>query len=106
MRPAIISIVIAVVVAIVAVWLPNRVLRRRRVKSPSSSDVVVRCSRGHLFTTIWIPNISFKSVRLGTKRYQHCPVGGHWSIVVPVSITDLSDAERAEAAKVHDRRIP
>jgi hypothetical protein len=25
----------------------------------------VRCRRGHLFTAIWIPGISFKAVRLG-----------------------------------------
>ena len=106
MRSATIGIVIAVVVVLVAVWLPTRSLRRRRVKSPGTSDVIVRCRRGHLYTTIWIPSVSLKSVRLGTKRYQHCPVGHHWSVVVPVTTTDLSDTERTEAARVHDLHIP
>jgi len=35
----------------------------------------VRCSAGHLFTTIWIPLASLKSVRLGDRRYQRCPAG-------------------------------
>ncbi|NNN09331.1 MAG: hypothetical protein HKL85_09090 [Acidimicrobiaceae bacterium] len=102
MRTAVIGIVIAVVVVLVAVRLPTSSLRRRRVKSPGSSEVIVRCRRGHLFTTIWIPSISFTSVRLSSTRYQHCPVGHHWSVVV----TELSDAERDEAARVHDRNIP
>jgi len=45
-------------------------------------------------------------VRLGFKRYQHCPVGHHWSVVTPVNATELSEAERTEAARVHDIRIP
>ncbi|HEY5120957.1 MAG TPA: hypothetical protein VII84_05235 [Acidimicrobiales bacterium] len=106
MRLALTLVAIFVVVAVVAVWFPTKVLRRRQVKTPGSSDVVVRCAKGHLFTTIWIPGASFKSVRLGFKRYQHCPVGHHWSVVTPVSATELSEAERTEAARVHDIRIP
>ena len=93
-------------VVLVAVWVPTRSLRRRRVTSPGSRNVIVRCRRGHHFTTIWIPNVSFASVRLGASRYQHCPVGHHWSVVVPVSVTELSDAERDEAARVHDLNNP
>ena len=33
-------------------------------------NVVVRCSKGHLFTTIWIPGGSLKSQRFGWWRYQ------------------------------------
>jgi hypothetical protein len=106
MRLALTLVAIFVVVAFVAVWLPTKVLRRRQVKTPGSSDVVVRCAKGHLFTTIWIPGASFKSVRLGVKRYQHCPVGHHWSVITPVSTNELSEAERIEAARVHDIRIP
>ena len=50
-------------------WLSTRELRRRRIKTPGTSDVVVRCSQGHLFTTIWIAGASLKSVRLGFKRH-------------------------------------
>jgi hypothetical protein len=55
---------------------------------------VVRCRSGHLFTTLWIPGISVKSLRLGWWRLQRCPVGHHWSIVVPVRAADLSRRER------------
>jgi hypothetical protein len=41
-------------------------------------DTPVRCSAGHLFTTIWVPLGSLKAVRLGGTRYQYCPVGHHW----------------------------
>jgi hypothetical protein len=97
---------IGAVVVIVAIWLPTRVLRSRNIKTRGTGDVVVRCSRGHLFTTIWIAGASFKSVRLGFKRFQHCPVGKHWAVVVPIALDQLSDAERIEAARVHDIRIP
>lgn len=40
-------------------------------------DVPVRCSAGHLFTTIWMPIASIKAVRLGGERWQYCPVGHH-----------------------------
>lgn len=41
-------------------------------------DRQVRCSAGHVFTTIWMPLGSLKAVRLGWKRWQYCPVGRHW----------------------------
>ncbi len=67
---------------------------------------VVRCRKGHLFTTVWIPGVSFKSVRLGWWRIQRCPVGKHWSIVVPVREARLSPRELRRAHDVHDARIP
>ena len=88
------------------VWLMTGWMRRRGLKTPGTSDVVVRCDQGHLFTTIWVPAISFKAVRLGTSRYQHCPVGRHWSKVRPVPLNELSDEQRIEAARVHDIHIP
>jgi hypothetical protein len=57
-----------------------------------------------LFTTIWVPGASFKSIRLGWMRVQYCPVGRHWSFVVPVRTEDLT--ERAEADANRDVRIP
>jgi hypothetical protein len=69
-------------------------------------NAVVRCRRGHLFTTIWIPGASLKSIRLGWWRVQRCPVGPHWSIVVPVRDIDLSAAERRTAHETRDIRIP
>ncbi len=68
--------------------------------------VIVRCRRGHPFTTIWIPGASLKSLRLGWWRYQRCPVGGHWSLVTPVSESELSEDERHSAREWHDINIP
>ena len=67
----------------------------------------VRCSAGHLFTTIWIPLLSLKALRLGWKRYQYCPVGHHWATVTRLD-TDAAPTpeELAKAAGVHDVRIP
>ena len=106
MGPVVTIIVIAVAIVVLAVWLPRRALRRRGISTPGTNDVVVRCDGGHLFTTIWIPSVSFKAVRLGFKRYQHCPVGHHWTKVTPVPVDQLTDAERIEAARVHDIHIP
>ena len=99
-------VVMVVVIVVVAVWWPTLWMRRRGLKSRGSSDAVVRCAQGHLFTTIWVPGVSLKAVRLGTVRFQHCPVGKHWSKVSPVPLDQLSDAERVEAARFHDVHLP
>lgn len=78
----------------------------RRLGYRFGTNLVVRCRRGHLFTTIWIPGISLKSLRLGWWRVQRCPVGPHWSIVTPVRDADLTEQERQEAAGRRDTRIP
>ena len=67
---------------------------------------IVRCHRGHLFTTTWIPGASVKSLRLGPWRIQRCPVGQHWSIVRPVQQSKLSDAERDDARSRRDTFLP
>jgi hypothetical protein len=77
----------------------------RRAGRPGG-NVVVRCQSGHLYTTIWIPAVSVKSVRLGWWRFQHCPVGNHWSIVTPVRESDLTEQERRIARENKDIRIP
>jgi hypothetical protein len=69
-------------------------------------DTVVRCRHGHLFTTMWIPGASVKSVRLGWWRFQYCPAGGHWTLVTPAYVSELDDDQRRDAAAVHDVRIP
>jgi hypothetical protein len=70
------------------------------------TGLVVRCRRGHVFTTIWIPGISLKSLRLGWWRFQRCPVGDHWSIVTPMKDENLTESERRAAAESRDIRIP
>jgi hypothetical protein len=60
--------------------------------------VVVRCGRGHVFTTTWSPLGSFTSIRLaGAARFQYCPIGHHWALVRPMN--DSSPAGE-------DRRLP
>jgi hypothetical protein len=87
----------AVLLEIGALWL-----RTGRV----GGNVAVRCRQGHLFTTIWIPAVSVKSLRLWWWRLQYCPVGRHWSIVTPVRASDLSEPERLSAAENRDIRLP
>jgi hypothetical protein len=69
-------------------------------------NVVVRCRDGHLFTTIWIPGVSLKALRIGAWRVQRCPVGHHWSIVTPVKKADLGGEEQRLASETRDIRIP
>ena len=89
---------IAVLVALsISVVVVNVAVQRRGYSIPGKT--IVRCSRGHLFTTTWIEGGSLKAIRLGPlTRYQRCPVGGHWSIVHPVKDEDLTDEERRTAA--------
>jgi len=68
--------------------------------------VIVRCMRGGLFETVWVPLVSFKAVRLGPLRIQRCPVHRHVEVVQPVDPATLSDAERAEAARYPAEPIP
>lgn len=78
----------------------------RRRGTLFGANTVVRCRDGHLFTTIWIPGASVKALRLGWWRFQRCPVGGHWSLVTPVTTSELTEQEREFAALHHDLRLP
>ncbi len=69
-------------------------------------NVVVRCRQRHLFTTIWIPGVSLKSLRIGWWRLQRCPVGSHWSFVTPVRESELTEDEKRLARATQDIRIP
>lgn len=77
-------------------------LRARRV----GGRVIVRCREGHLFTTIWIPAASVKSLRLIWWRFQYCPVGHHFSLVTPVNAANLTKKERRSAREHHDIPVP
>ena len=81
-------------------------LAARRLGYNFGVDTVVRCRQGHLYTTIWIPGVKLKALDLVVARVQYCPVGHHWSLVVPVRDADLTDAQRQDAAGHHDIRIP
>ncbi|ATY10624.1 hypothetical protein CU254_09220 [Amycolatopsis sp. AA4] len=67
---------------------------------------IVQCSRGHYFSTIWLPLVSFKAIRLGDRRLQRCPVCRRFRSVVRVSADQLT-AEELRAAKARkDSRLP
>lgn len=69
-------------------------------------NTVVRCRQGHLFTTLWIPGVKLKGLELGLVRLQRCPVGRHWTLIVPVKDSTLTAEERQSAAQHHDLWIP
>jgi hypothetical protein len=73
---------------------------------PIGGRLIVRCRRGHLFTTIWIPSFSLKALRLLWLRVQYCPVGRHWSVVVPVREKELTADEERIARDRHDIPLP
>jgi hypothetical protein len=95
---------VGLVIAAGTVAIEAAALRRRGY--PFAGEVVVRCHAGHLFTTIWVPGVSFKALRLGPWRVQRCPVGRHWSLVTPVRRTDLTLEQRVAADATKDIRIP
>jgi len=96
-RRALVAGIVSVVVETSGVWL-----RAGRL----GGNVVVRCRSGHVYTTIWIPGASVKSLRLGWWRLQRCPVGEHWSIASPVRESDLPDRDKRMAREHRDIRIP
>jgi hypothetical protein len=93
-----------VIVAVSALVLGTVVARRLGYKI--GGNTVVRCRQGHLFTTLWIPGVKLKALDLVVARVQHCPVGHHWTLVLPVRDAGLSDEERQFAAEHRDIRIP
>ena len=94
-------LIAAVVLALGTVRI---VSARRRGYAVGTIHRIVCCSRGHVFTTVWVPGGSLKAVRLGWTRFQRCPVGHHWSLVQPVREDELTDEER-RSAEVYDDRI-
>ena len=96
---------IGVLVVVIAVYAFVYVRARRRGIQQGATRIA-RCSEGHLFTSTVIPGASFRAVRLGSERYQRCPVGNHWSLVRWVDPSTLTPEEREAAAAVRDTRIP
>ena len=91
---------------VVIVALITSTVVARRLGYRLGPNTVVRCRRGHLFTTIWIPGVKLKGLDFGVARLQRCPVGQHWSFVTPVRDSDLTDEERKLAHQHRDIRIP
>ena len=97
---------------VVAVLIAGTVLARiagtmlaRIARYKVGGNVVVRCRQHHLFTTLWIPGVKLTAIDLAVARIQRCPVGPHWTVVVPVRDRDLTDDERLAAANA-PRRPP
>jgi hypothetical protein len=93
-------------IVIAAALLGLGTLIARRLGYNVGGNTAVRCRQGHLFTTWWIPGVKLKAIDLGIARIQHCPVGGHWTLVLPVREADLTEEERRFATEHHDIRIP
>ncbi len=93
-------------VLIVAGLIAGGTLIARRLGYNLGTNTIVRCRQGHLFSTVWIPGIKLKELDLVVARVQRCPVGKHWSLVVPVRDVSLTEEERQFALAHHDLRIP
>jgi hypothetical protein len=83
---------------IAAVVILKIVVSKARGRPALGGKIVVRCSKGHVFTTTWSPLGSLTSIRLGSARWQRCPVGNHWSLVKPVNDSGLTDEDRRQLA--------
>jgi len=99
----VIGLVVGVVVLVaVGILVVVGNVRMRRLGYSIPGETVVRCSKGHLFTTTWIEGGSLRAVRLGlTTRYQYCPVCRRFAIVHPVKNEHLTDEDRRLAAEAH-----
>ena len=85
--------VLILVALVFAVWLPNRVMKKRGYAI--GARAAVRCSAGHLYRTRWIEGVSFTAVRLGTTtRVQRCPQCKKWRVVKLLNENDLTPEQR------------
>jgi hypothetical protein len=96
----IIASIIVVVVAFGAFVLGALIARRKGFTK--QGDVVVRCRRGHLFTTVWTSRLSKSRLDLGFARIQRCPQGNHLTIVTPVDGATLTKEEKKQAKQLRD----
>ena len=88
------TMIMAVIItlAIIAVggigaWVLGGRMRDRGLKF--GPDTLVQCRDGHIFTTKWMPGVSFNAIRFGPTRYQYCPVGKHWTFIRPIRNTRM-----------------
>jgi hypothetical protein len=92
--------------AILVGWSFFRMSRTRAPAAGAPATLIVRCRDGHLFTTVWIPFVTFKAIRIGLTRIQYCPVGEHLATVVPVDPSSLTESERRFAGNHPDSLVP
>jgi hypothetical protein len=95
-----VPLLIIVVVALLAFAAGALIARRRGYTQ--TGQVVARCRRGHLFTTVWMARASLRRLDLGWARIQRCPVDNHLTLVVRVKESDLTPEQKKLARKVRD----
>ncbi len=93
--------IIVIVAAAVLAFVAGSLLARRRGYH-QAREVVARCRRGHLFTTVWGARLSRQRFDMGWARIQRCPVGDHLTLVVAVKDADLTPEQRKQARKYRD----
>jgi hypothetical protein len=96
---------LAIFAGVVVAYIAGTIIATRQGYS-FGKNAIVRCRKGHLFSTVWIPGASVKALRLGFWRIQWCPVGRHVDLVRPVKKADLTEAERSFAMSHHDVSVP
>ncbi|HEY7271842.1 MAG TPA: hypothetical protein VH502_03835 [Actinoplanes sp.] len=99
-------LIYALAVVILAVVATRAARMSRSQGYRFGRDVIVRCRDGHLFTTTWLPMMSFKAIRIGLVRIQHCPVGNNVTAVRLMRDEDLTPAQRLEAGRHQDSGVP
>jgi hypothetical protein len=97
--------IIIVVIAALLAFAAGAVLAKRKGYL-GFREVVARCGRGHLFTTVWAAKASRRQIDLGWARIQRCPVGDHWTIAVPVDDSDLTPEDKKLALQHRDNAVP
>jgi hypothetical protein len=68
----------------------------------AGSRTVVRCSGGGYYETVWVTMVSFKAVRLGSRRFQRCPIHRKWELVRRAREDELTPEIRRTAAQYRD----
>lgn len=96
----VIPVVVIVVAALLAFLVGALWARRKGFTKPG--EVVARCRKGHLFVTVWAARASRRQIDLGWARIQRCPVGDHWTLVVPVDRSTLTPEDKKLASKHRD----
>jgi hypothetical protein len=71
-------IAVATVVVVLAQWLG------RQMRTDGRFQVLARCLDGHVFTTTFVPLFLLPVPRVGLVAFRYCPVGQHWTFVMPV----------------------
>ena len=95
---------IIIVVAAALAFAAGAVLAHRQGYK-QKGEVVARCRRGHLFTTVWVARFSIRRLDLGWAKIQRCPVGHHLSVVVPVDEATLTKEDKKAAKEYNDGAV-